>query len=73
MLEIRKGHTSLGDQQSYYLQDFNNHRKKTKRAVFFSSRPFPNILMMNHGYDESFDEARFVMIFLIILEVTEIL
>ena len=43
----KKGHVSLGDQQSYYLQffnDFTNHRKKTNRAVLFSSRPFPNIL-----------------------------
>ena len=42
-----KDHISLGDQQFYYLQvfkDFTNHRKKTNRAVVFSSRPFPNIL-----------------------------
>ena len=46
----KKGHNSLGDQQSYYLEtfivfgDFTNHRKKTNRMVIFSSRPFPNIL-----------------------------
>ena len=48
ILEIRKkGHISLDDQQSYYLQvfkDFTNNRKKTNRAVVFSCRPFPNIL-----------------------------
>ena len=42
----KKGHVSLDDQNSYYLQVFQtiNHRKKTNRAVVFSCRPFPNIL-----------------------------
>ena len=47
ILEIRKkGHISLGDRQCYYkfFGDFTNQRKKTNRAVIFSSRPFPNIL-----------------------------
>ena len=42
----KKGHISLGNQQSYYLQvfkDFTNRRKKTNRAVVFSGRSFPNI------------------------------
>ena len=47
ILEIRKkGHISLGDQRSYYLQvfqRFTNHRKKIKRAVVFSYRPFLNV------------------------------
>ena len=41
-----KDHISLGDQQSCYLQafqDFTNYRKKSNRAVVFGSRPFPNI------------------------------
>ena len=28
----KKDHISIGDQQSYYLQDFTNHRKKTNRV-----------------------------------------
>ena len=43
----KKGHTSLGDQQFYYLQvfkDFTNHIKKTNRAVVLSCRLFPYIL-----------------------------
>ena len=43
----KKGHISPGDQQNYYLhvfKDFTNHRKKTNRAVVFSSRRFPYIL-----------------------------
>ena len=42
-----KSHISLGDQESYYLQAFQRltyHRKKTNRAIVFSSRLFPNIL-----------------------------
>ena len=27
-----------------FFKDFTNHRKKTKKAAVFSSRPFPNIL-----------------------------
>ena len=27
-----------------FFKDFTNHRKKTNRALVFSSRPFPNIL-----------------------------
>ena len=55
----KKGHNSLGDQQSYYLQvfkDFTNHRKKTNREVVFSSRPSPTFL--NTGTtDETFQQS----------------
>ena len=55
----KKGHNSLGDQQSYYLQvfkDFTNHRKKTNREVAFSSRPSPTFL--NTGTtDETFQQS----------------
>ena len=43
----KNGHSSLGDQQAYYLQvfkNFTNHRKRTKRAVVLRRRPRPNIL-----------------------------
>ena len=43
----KKGRISLGGQQFYYLQvfqDLTNHRKKTSWAVVFSCRNFPNIL-----------------------------
>ena len=43
----KKGYFSLGDQQVViyrFFKDFSNHRKKTNRAVVFSSKPFPNIL-----------------------------
>ena len=42
----KKGYFSLGDQQVIYrfFKDFSNHRKKTNRAVVFSSKPFPNTL-----------------------------
>ena len=34
-----KGHISLGDQESYYLQVF----QRTNRTAVFNSWPFPNI------------------------------
>ena len=42
----KKGYFSLGDQKVIYrfFKDFSNHRKKTNRAVVFSSKPFPNTL-----------------------------
>ena len=46
----KKGHTSVDDQQSYYLQvfkDFTNFTKtlhrKTNAAIVFSCRSFPSI------------------------------
>ena len=96
-----------------FFKDFTNHRKKTNRAVVFSSRPFPNILKYrttNETFQQSgkqdsfrhilkssastyessglqffrtttrtpsrpdvFDESGFLMTFLTIFEVTEIL
>ena len=86
-----------------FYKDFTNHvhRKKSNRTIFFSCRPFPNILKYrDHQRDlstiwktrhlqthtekfrttagikagpDAFDESTFVMTFLIILEVTEIL
>ena len=48
ILEIRKKTTFLqviNNSIIYkFSKDFNNHRKKTNRAVIFSCRPFPNIL-----------------------------
>ena len=38
---------SLGDNNPSiynFFKDFTNNKKKTNRAVVFSSRPFPNIL-----------------------------
>ena len=44
----QKGHISLDDQQSYYIQvffkDFTNHRNKANRVTVFSCKPFSNIL-----------------------------
>ena len=56
-LEIRKKTTFLSEINNpiiYKLfKDFTNHRKKTNRAVVFSSRPFPKFL--NTGTtDETF-------------------
>ena len=56
---MAKDHISLGDQQVYYLQvfqDFIKHRKKTNRAVDFSCRSFPNILK-NRTTDETFHQS----------------
>ena len=48
LLEIRKKTTFLQVINNPIIcksfKDFTNHRKKTNRAVVFSSRPFPNIL-----------------------------
>ena len=43
-----------------FFKDFTNHRKKTNRAVVFSSRPFPNIKYRNLNTgttDETFQES----------------
>ena len=40
-----------------FFKDFTNHRKKTDRAVVFSSRPFPKILKYR-ATDETFQESR---------------
>ena len=43
----KKGYFSLGDERVViyrFFKDFSNHRKKTNRAVVFSSKPFPNVL-----------------------------
>ena len=48
ILEIRKKTTFLQVTNNAIIynlfKDFTNHRKKTNRAVVFSSRPFSNIL-----------------------------
>ena len=41
---------------SKFLKDFTNYRKKTNRAIVFSSRPFPNILR-NRDNDEPFQQS----------------